>query len=61
MNLLLPAPLLIPLFCAILSLLARKSVGTQRFVSMASIKRGYRSYRLGVGQRLMGSVWSSTG
>ena len=35
MNLLLPAPLLIPLFCAILSLLARKSVGTQRFVAVA--------------------------
>ena len=34
MNLLLPAPLLIPLFCAILSLLARKSVGTQRFVAV---------------------------
>lgn len=35
MNLLLPAPLLIPLFCAILSLLGRKSVATQRFVAVS--------------------------
>ena len=34
MNQLLPAPLLIPLFCAILSLLARKSVATQRAVAV---------------------------
>ena len=35
MNLLLPAPLLIPLLCAILSLLGRRAVGVQRFLAVS--------------------------
>ena len=35
MNLLVPAPLLIPLLCAILSLLGRRAVGFQRVVAVA--------------------------
>lgn len=35
MNLLLPAPLLIPLLCAILSLLGRRAVGLQRFLAVS--------------------------
>lgn len=35
MNLLLPGPLLIPLLCAILSLLGRRFIGAQRFLAVA--------------------------